>query len=88
MYKSNCFKYNPNANIDDGSCVFSNLIVSSSSINPLCYGYSTGSINQLRVVTTPNSHGAGDSTQNISSLPAGLYTFTVSDFSSSFKIQY
>ena len=76
--------YNPNANIDDGSCTFSNLIVSSSSTNPLCNGYSTGSINLTASGGLPPytfAWSTGDSTQNISSLPAGLYTFTVSDFS-------
>jgi len=76
--------YNPNANIDDGSCIFSNLIVSSSSTNPLCNGYSTGSITLTASGGLPPytfAWSTGDSTQNISSLPAGLYTFTVSDFS-------
>ena len=62
--------------------MFFQILLPSSSPNPLVMDIQLAQLtNEWSLPPYTFVRSTGDSTQNISSLPAGLYTFTVSDFS-------
>ena len=78
---STAINYNPNATIDDGSCIYP-ISVTSITTNVSCNSGNDGSItiNATGGVTPYTySWSNGANTQNINNLSAGTYTVTVTD---------
>jgi hypothetical protein len=77
----NATNYDPNATVDDGSCLYIPVLTGVTS-NVSCNGLSEGSINLSLTGGTPPytySWSNGATTQDISSLTSGNYTVTVTD---------
>ena len=78
----NATNYDPNATVDDGSCTYSNPILSASITNVSCNGGIDGSINlSVSGGLLPFSYvwSNGAFSEDIFSLQAGTYSVTVTD---------
>jgi len=80
----NASNYNPLANVNDGTCLYCNplLSITETHVNVTSQGASDGSIN-ITVIngTTPLTYlwNNGATTQNLTGLSGGIYTLTVTD---------
>ena len=78
----NAINYDPNATVDDGSCIYGAVGLSASVSNVSCFSGSDGSINlSVSGGQSPFTYSwsNGSSNQDINNLSAGVYSVTVTD---------